>query len=222
VSRALFVAGTDTGVGKTRAATALCRALRARGLRVGVFKPAETGCTPGNPADALALLKASGCSAPLDLVCPYRFGEPMAPAMAAEIEGVSVDPAHLDACLARLCDEHDVVVCEGAGGLLVPLAENLLYADWIERRGLPVLLVGRLGLGTINHSLLSARYLAEHGITLLGTLLSATEPPSGRAAETNPKILARYPEVKLLGVLPHEEAPQFPQAALDVILKSLD
>ncbi|MHB8764836.1 MAG: AAA family ATPase, partial [Deferrisomatales bacterium] len=93
---AVFVAGTDTGAGKTAVAAALCRALAARGLRVGVFKPAETGVDdPARPADALALLAASGCAASLDLVCPYRLGEPLAPAVAAARQGVRIDPARL-------------------------------------------------------------------------------------------------------------------------------
>lgn len=215
---ALFVAGTDTGVGKTAVAAALCRALVADGLRVGVFKPAETGCVdPSRPADALALTAAAGCRAPLDVVCPYRFREPLAPAVAAEREGVHVDPAVLDARLAELRAGYDVVVCEGAGGLLVPLAPGLLTLDWIAGAALPVLLVGRLGLGTVNHTLLSARCLRGEGIPLLGTVLSATIPAEEPAARTNPAVLARYPEVHLLGVLAHGGRPPLPGAALATV-----
>lgn len=217
--RALVVAGTDTGVGKTAVATALCLALRDRGLRVGVFKPAETGVDdPARPADALALLAASGCAAPLDLVCPYRLREPLAPAVAAARQGAGIDPGHLGACLAELRAGHDLVVVEAAGGLLVPLAEGLLTADWIAAQGLPVLLVGRLGLGTLNHTLLSARYLASRGIPHLGTVLSAAEPPSTAAEETNPGVLTTFPEARLLGVLPHGAAPGLPLAVLAAVL----
>ncbi len=216
---ALFVAGTDTGVGKTAVATALARALRARGLAVGVCKPAETGVAdPDRPADALALLAASGCVAPLDRVCPYRLAEPLAPAVAAQRQGVRIDPAHLTACLAALRASHDLVVCEGAGGLLVPLAEGLLTADWLEALGVPVLLVGRLGLGTLNHTLLSARYLASRAIPLLGTVLSAAAPDAGVAEATNPGVLAAFPEARFLGVLPHGPAPELPAAALAAVL----
>lgn len=216
---ALFVAGTDTGVGKSAVATALCRALAARGLRVGVFKPAETGCAdPARPADALALIEASGCRAPLATVCPYRFREPLAPAVAARREGRAVDAAVLDARLAEIRAGHDLVVCEGAGGLLVPLAEGILSADWIGSADLPVLLVARLGLGTINHTLLSARYLRERGIPLLGTVLSATDAGAGPAEETNPEVLAGHPEVGLLGVLPHGLRSPLPERVLGAVL----
>jgi dethiobiotin synthetase len=221
VNPALFVAGTDTGVGKTHVAMALCRALRSRGLRVGVMKPAETGCHSDAPPDALALIEASGCRAPLDLVCPYRFADPLAPGVAAECEGRTVDILRLDAALAELRSSHDVVVCEGAGGLLVPLAGTIVYADWLESTGLPVLLVGRLGLGTLNHVLLSARYLAARGIPHLATVLSATQTPADLAETTNPGVLARYPESRIAGVLAHGLSPEFPQPALDVIIEWL-
>ncbi len=219
---ALFVAGTDTGAGKTVVATALCRALRRRGLRVGVFKPAESGCdSPDRPVDALKLIEASGCEAELDTVCPYRLREALAPGVAAVREGVSIELSVLDEKLAELKATHDVVVCEGAGGLLVPLSGGALNVDWIERAKLPVLLVGRLGLGTINHTLLSARYLAERKITLLGTVLSATESATGSVGEaaslTNPEVLARYPEVNLLGVLPHGEPPELPVSVIEAV-----
>jgi len=199
----LFVAGTDTGVGKSRVAMAIIRALRAEGLRVGVMKPAETGCPPDAPADALALIAASGTTAPLDLVCPYRLPEPLAPAVAAKRAGVTIDPARLASSLTELRASHDVVLCEGAGGLLVPLTEELLSIDWIEREGLPVLLVGRLGLGTINHTLLSVGALAARSIPLVGTILSATEPPKTVAEETNAEVLAAFPEARFLGVVAH-------------------
>ncbi|GAB4267954.1 MAG: dethiobiotin synthase [Deferrisomatales bacterium] len=219
---ALFVAGTDTGVGKTRVAAALCRALRARGLSVGIFKPAETGCAdPSRPADALTLAAAAGCRAPLDTVCPYRFREPLAPAVAASRAGASIDPARLARCLQALAAGHDAVVVEGAGGLLVPLTPELLTVDWVARSGLPVLLVGRLGLGTLNHTLLSARYLRGREVPFLGTVLSAVEPPSTVSEATNPQVLAAFPEVALLGVLPHGARAELPAAAVDAAARAV-
>lgn len=198
----LFVAGTDTGVGKTTVAVALCRLLRAQGRTVGVFKPVETGCADlDRPLDALALATAADCAAALDTICPYRFAEPLAPAIAAERAGTTIDLALLDARLAELRQGHDVVVVEGAGGLLVPFAADMLTVDWIADRQLPVLLVGRLGLGTINHTLLSARLLRDRGVELLATVLSATERAESVAAQTNASVLGRYPEVRLAGVV---------------------
>ncbi|MCU0691308.1 MAG: dethiobiotin synthase [Polyangiaceae bacterium] len=206
---AVFVAGTDTGVGKTRVGVALSEALRSRGLRVGVFKPAETGCSPEAPADALALREASGCQAPLDLICPYRLPEPLAPAIAAKRARVRIDPLRVEECLRQLRVTHDVVVCEGAGGLLVPFCDGVLTVEWLREVGLPVVLVGRLGLGSINHTLLSARLLASVGLELLGTILSETHPASTVAEQTNPHVLRGYPEVALLGVLGHASRPRW-------------
>jgi dethiobiotin synthetase len=221
MGKAVYVAGTDTGVGKTHLATALCRTLRERGFTVGVFKPAESGCEdPRRPADALALIEASGCRAPLDQVCPYRFAEPLAPGIAAERSGVTIDPQRLHTCLEQLRAEHQVVVCEGAGGLLVPLTNGLLNVDWLSRESLPVLLVGRLGLGTVNHTLLSVRCLLGHNIHLLATVLSATEAQSSVAEHTNPAVLGRYPEVRLAGVLPHG-APALPDCVVEPVLRGL-
>jgi len=169
----------------------------------------------------VALIRASGTEEPLDRVCPYRFREPLAPAVAARREGRAVDPAVLDRCLGALAAGHDWVIVEGAGGLLVPLAEGMLFADWIARRALPVLLVGRLGLGTINHTLLSARYLRDRGIPLLGTVLSATQPPTTVAEQTNPEVLAGFPEVRLLGGLPHG-ATDLPERMLGEIVGRLE
>ncbi len=215
---ALYVAGTDTGVGKTAVACALAGAMRDRGVRVGVFKPVETGCDdPRRPADTLALVEASGCRAPLDAVCPYRFREPLAPAVAAARAGTAIDPALLEESLRLLRESHDLVLCEGAGGLLVPLAEGVLAVDWVAGLGLPVLLVGRLGLGTLNHTLLSARCLRDRGVPLVGTVLSATVPPSTPAEETNPSVLASFPEARLLGVLPHGPGARLPAAVLSAV-----
>jgi dethiobiotin synthetase len=134
---AIYIAGTDTGVGKTHVTVALCRALRARGLTVGVFKPAETGCEPGKDgeriaADAVALLEASGSSAPMNRVCPYRLRDPLAPAVAAKREGIEIDPEQLDLNLATLRASHDVVLCEGAGGIYTK-EQNLASGSVIMR-----------------------------------------------------------------------------------------
>ncbi len=202
---ALFIAGTDTGVGKTTVAVALCEHLRARGLRVGVFKPAETGCAdPSAPADALALAHAAASELPVESICPYRFHEPLAPAVAAERAGISIDLDLLKQRLHSLRANHDVVLVEGAGGLLVPFAEGTLTIDWVVEMALPVVLVARLGLGTLNHTLLSARLLADRGVVLLATVLSETDPDDSAAAATNEDVLRRYGVVRMAGTLRHQ------------------
>lgn len=207
----LFVAGTDTGVGKTTVTAALLRALRQAGLRVAPFKPAESGCDPDDhTGDAAALLAASGEDLGMDAVCPYRFREPLAPGIAARRAGGFVDTGLIEARLTDLASHYDLVLCEGAGGLLVPFAGNLLLGEWIVRHRFPVLLVGRLGLGTINHTLLSADWLTKHGIRLVGTILSQSEPVGGVAEATNPDVLAAYEELAFMGVAAHGTDPLLP------------
>src|SRR5262249_45838018 len=146
---ALLVTGTDTGVGKTFVACALAGALRARGLRVAVLKPVETGVA-GVPDDALRLRAAAGDPAPLDDVCPYRLRAPLAPAVAARLEGTPLDVGRLAALIPRRAAAADVLLVEGAGGLLVPLTAAATTLDLAVRVGLPVLVVGANRLGTIN------------------------------------------------------------------------
>src|SRR5207249_11350866 len=124
---ALFITGTDTGVGKTFVACALATAFRQRGRRVAVMKPVETG-VEGKPQDARALRAAAADPAPLGDICPYRLRAPLAPAVAARLEGVTIEVARLVALVARRRQDADVLLVEGAGGLLVPLDGQTTYA----------------------------------------------------------------------------------------------
>ena len=159
--RGLMITGTDTGVGKTFVACGIAGALRRRGLSVAPFKPAETGCAFDErsraliPADAEMLQQATATQAPLETICPYRFRLPVAPWVAAEQEGVTIDPARLEQCYRELAASHDSVLVETAGGILVPLAENFHYADLARQLSLPVLVVAASRLGVINHTLLT-------------------------------------------------------------------
>lgn len=184
-TRGLFVTGTDTGVGKTVVACALVRGLRARGVDVGVMKPIETGVGPEGPLDALALREAAACDDPLDDVCPQRFALPAAPTVAASAEGRVVDMTAIHAAFRRMRSRHACVVAEGAGGLLVPAAEGLCMADLARELGLPLLLVARASLGTINHTLLSLEVAAARGIDVLGVAISHASGPLSHADEAN-------------------------------------
>ena len=199
---ALLVTGTDTGVGKTFVACALVTALRQRGLRVAVMKPVETG-VQGKPEDARALRAAAADPGPLDDICPYRFRAPLAPVVAARLEGTTVDVARLLALVARRRQGADILVIEGAGGLLVPLDARTTYAELAARGGLPVLIVGANRLGTVNHCALTARVAASAGLVVPGFVLSQTTPETDRSAATNAETIATLTGLKCLGVLPH-------------------
>ncbi|HEY1012606.1 MAG TPA: dethiobiotin synthase [Herpetosiphonaceae bacterium] len=206
--KGIFVTGTDTGVGKTVVTAALAAGLRARGLRVGVMKPAETGCAQRDgelvPEDALFLRAAAECQAPLELICPYRLPEPLAPALAAELAGVEIEMERLQSCYAELAASHDVVLVEGAGGLLVPLTATHTMRDLAAALDLPVLVVSRNVLGTINHTLLTLEALRERPV--LGVVLNAAQRPDDRAAASNARALRQWAAAPLLATLPHVPA----------------
>lgn len=171
-ARGLFVTGTDTGVGKTVVACALAAALRGRGLDVGAMKPIETGVGRAGPLDALALRRAAGADDPLDDVCPLRFALPAAPTVAAAREGRRIDLRAVARAFRRLAARHDLVVVEGAGGLLAPAATGMTMADLAERLGLPLVLVTRAALGTINHTRLALEAAERRGLRLAGVVVS--------------------------------------------------
>jgi dethiobiotin synthetase len=175
--RGLFVTGTDTGVGKTLVACALVRALRAAGHCTGVMKPIETGVAVSAPADAIALLRAASAADPLDDVCPERFELAAAPLVAAQQEGRAVDVQRIEAAFGRIAARHDIVVVEGAGGLLVPITPELDMAGLARRLGLPLLIVARGRLGTINHTLLTLEAAASRGVRVAGVVISAGAQP---------------------------------------------
>ena len=200
--KALFVTGTDTGVGKTFVGCALATALRTRGLRVAVMKPVETGVT-GEPEDALALRAASGDPAPLDDVCPHRLRAPLAPAVAARLEGVTLDVGRLVTLVERRRRAADVLLVEGAGGLLVPVAGRVTWADIAGRLALPTLIVAANRLGTVNHCALTARVAAAAGLRVPGFVFSQPAAQTDESAATNAETVAALTGLPVLAALGH-------------------
>ncbi len=237
----IFITGTDTGVGKTVVAGAIAAALRARGVDVGVMKPLESGCARRNgrllPADALLLRRLAGSGAPLDLVCPYRFAAPLAPALAAEEEGVQPRLAVIQEAFAELARRHQVVLVEGAGGLLVPAlpsaqppgpGQGLFMADLARALSARLLIVARNRLGTINHTLLTLHYARTSGLAVAGVVLNSTEPVDEPSTHSNAQTISdwgeRWGQVRLLGSLPYLKRltrPALVQAAGSLDLEAL-
>lgn len=180
---AFVVTGTDTGIGKTVFAAALTGALQAH-----YWKPVQSGLDEGADKDAVARLADL---AP-DRILPeaYRLTEPLSPHRAAELDGVTIDPDRL-----TLPPQRPLVV-EGAGGALVPVTRTLLYADVFAHWGLPVIVVARTALGTINHSLLTFEALRARGITIHGVAFV------GEANEDSEATIAQIGQVRRLGRLP--------------------
>jgi dethiobiotin synthetase len=197
-----FVTGTDTGVGKTVVACALARALRRRGVDVGAMKPIETGVSEAGPLDAIALREAAGGTDALDDVCPQRFRLPAAPTVAAAAEGRTVDLGAVDAAFARLAARHELLVVEGAGGLLAPAADGASMADLAARLRLPLLVVARASLGTVNHTRLTLESARLRGLEVAGLVVSYATGPLSDADAANLGALREAPGAPLVGEIP--------------------
>ena len=204
----LFVTGTDTGVGKTYVSAGIATALKLRGVNVGVMKPAETGCRirAGRlmPKDALRLMKSARVKDPLSLVNPYRMRNPLAPSVAAAREGKKIDPDKILKAFTALRERHEFMIVEGAGGIMVPLCGKYTYLDLASMMGLPVLIVARPGLGTINHTLLSISALKGRNIAIAGIVINyALDWKPGLAEETNPAVIEKISGIRILGIIPY-------------------
>ena len=172
--RGLFVTGTDTGVGKTILAASLCAALVESGEKVAAFKPAVTGLDdpPGDwPADHELLAEVASAGQTPEQVAPYRFGPPVSPHYAAQLAGTSIEPAALVEA-AREAAAAGLLVCEGVGGLMVPLTPGYLVRDLALDLGLPVVIAARTGLGTISHTLLTVEAARTAGLTVAGVVMT--------------------------------------------------
>jgi dethiobiotin synthetase len=193
--RALFITGTDTGVGKTRMAAACCRAFAATGSRVAAMKPVASGCdvTPAGlrNADALTLMAAMTVRAAYDEVNPYAFEPAIAPHIAAREANRSIDLTVLDRCYQRLQRQSDVIVVEGAGGWLVPLDDRHTFADLAVRWNLEVVLVVGLRLGCLNTALLTVEAVERRGLKLCGWIGNSVDAAFERRAENLATLHAR-------------------------------
>ncbi|MCP3139056.1 dethiobiotin synthase [Pyxidicoccus sp. QH1ED-7-1] len=198
----VFVTGTDTGVGKTQASCALLSLLADAGLGPQGFKPYESGCASLRaPADTLALREAAGSALPVDALCPHRFRLPVAPGVAARRLGREPDWDVTLAAWERL--RHGPVVVEGAGGLFVPLDSRHDVIDLIAALRLPVLLVARAGLGTLNHTALSLQALAARRIPVKAVVLSRGTAARDASERDNRLLLQERHGVPVLGPVPH-------------------
>ncbi len=200
--RGLFVTATDTGVGKTEIACALVAAARAAGVDAVGMKPAQSGVSPGEPSDADRLHAASGGVEPLEALCPYSLAAPLAPAIAARVEGKEISFARVLEAARTLAARHAAVVVEGAGGLLVPLTETETYADLAIALALPVVVVGRAGLGTVNHTALTVEALRRRGLAVAAIVLNRTASSDDPSVPHNAAAIARLTGITPCATLP--------------------
>ncbi len=198
----IFVTGTDTGVGKTLVSLALIAAFRKSGLKVGAMKPIETGVGDAGPLDAIALRDAAGSTAPLATICPQQFALPAAPNAAAGAEDREVDLTAIDAAYETLAKGRDLMVIEGAGGLLVPIQQDWTMAELARRLELPLLVVARASLGTINHTALTLEVAASKGLPVLGVIISHEGGSISAADACNLLALKKFLGDRLIGEIP--------------------
>lgn len=205
-AKGIFVTGTDTGVGKTVITAALAAALRHRGFDAGVMKPVQTGSEPTpvglTAPDAEYLTRVAGVFDPPELVCPSRFTAPLAPLTAARLADREVDLAAIRAAFRELTARRSPVLVEGAGGLAVPIRKDYLMSDLAADLGLPVVVVARPGLGTINHTLLTVHFARAAGLRVLGIIVNNYPPQPGEAERTSPAVIEEFSGAPILGIVP--------------------
>lgn len=218
----LFITGTDTGVGKTLVAGAIADWFRRRGAIVGVCKPVATGCVQRREGlvseDAEFLAHCADTRHPLDLVCPQRYVEPLAPAVAAERAREPVDWAVIDRAIQTMCRGADVMIVEGVGGIMVPMDRQhtvLDVADWLKA---PAVVVARPNLGTINHTLLTVSALRHRSVNVAGVVINRypAEMPD-LAEETNPRAIEKHGKVPALCLVPEFDSKLTARLPVDVV-----
>lgn len=215
-----FVTGTDTGVGKTLVACAIAASLRKRGMNVAARKPIETGVGPEGPADARALREAAGSRAPLDLICSVALALPAAPSVAAADAGHDISLEHVLASLRAAIGAHAFTVVEGAGGLLVPIAAGYTMADLARDLALPLLVVARARLGTLNHTHLTLEAARARGLRVAGVVISHGDGVLSAADAKNLAWLRNELGALIIGEIP-PLAPGAPPAADAVDVEAL-
>ena len=233
--RGVFVTGTDSAVGKTVIAGGLAASLASIGVDVGVMKPVATGgegpastsmvadgkiskdATP-NPAtsvgevnrqlvseDAVFLKHAAQVEDSLELINPICLREPLAPSVASELEGLPIDLERVDTAFNQLCQKHEFMVVEGVGGLAVPIRDDILVAHLAARFELPLIVVARPTLGTINHTLLTVDFARLFNLEIHGIILNGLRQDMvGLAESTNPAEISRVTSLPILGVVPFD------------------
>ncbi len=209
MAKGIFITGTDTDVGKTVVAAGLAGAIKSRGINVGVMKPVATGAVKSKNGfvsqDVMFLAKSIGCNEEeIGLINPIILELPLSPLVASRLENKEINISRIKEAYSKLCDRHDFIIVEGIGGILVPIERDYFVTDMIGNLGLPVVIVTRPNLGTINHTLLTVNEAGRSGLDIKGIIFNWTnEQEAGNAEKTNPDVIKELSGIPLLGILPH-------------------
>ena len=214
MSAGYFITGTDTGVGKTVVTGALAAVLRSGGADVGVMKPVATGCVRRREGlvslDAEFLAKVADAAEPLEQIAPIRLAEALAPTVAAARAGRALDLHAMWTAWERLRRAHAVMLVEGIGGALCPVTPRQSLADLARRFNLPVLVVARPGLGTINHTAMTVEALRKRRLEVAGIIVNRYNRDTEDVAElTNPDEIQRVTGAPVLGLVPDDPGTDF-------------
>jgi len=206
--KGLFITGTDTGVGKTIVTGGIAIALKNKHCNVGVMKPIATGCfIKGGTLesrDTQFLLQASGVKDPLSHLTPYRLKTPCSPFWAAKIENRKIRIKNIMNAFSKLTKKHEIVLVEGIGGLMVPITQGVLLIDLAKLLNLPILIVSRFTLGTINHTLLSIAQARQRGIPIFGLIYNHHPKKKVKPLEmVSPQIISEFSNIKNYWTLPY-------------------
>lgn len=226
MAKGFFVTGTDTGVGKTVIAAALIKAVGLLGLKACGMKPIETGCIRKGdamiPSDGMFLKGIARMDEAVSHITPCCFEHKLAPMVSAEIEGLPVNIDKIRKAFDELTKVYQSIVVEGIGGLLVPINKNYFVLDLARELGLPLIVVSRPDLGTINHTLLTINYALKEGLKVAGIIINYTYSSEGSMAEeTNPQVIKQLSPVPLIGIFPYLHAMS-DEAFEKAVLKNLN
>jgi dethiobiotin synthetase len=219
MGQGVFITGTDTGVGKTVIAAGLAAYLKVQAIKVAVMKPVQTGGKKVNgkleSEDLNLLLRASAVKESQAMTNPYCLELPAAPSLAAEAAGIKLDPRRIIEAYHNLAARYRMVIVEGAGGLMVPLRAAYTFVDLIKQLKLPLVIVARASLGTINHTALTVNCAQGAGIMVAGIILNHTQAGKGDIVEkANPEIIQQLTGVPVWGVMPYSPSISVAQTRL--------
>jgi len=202
----IFVTGTDTGVGKTIVTAAIAWNLNRAGCSVGVMKPVQTGTVVSGPTDIEFVQKLIGEDGLLDYSCPYIFPDPVAPLVASMLADERIETGKIKNAYKKLKEDKDTVIVEGAGGLLVPITEDYFMSDLALDLNIPIVIVTRPNLGTLNHTLLTIEHAKRKGLEIAGIVISNYPWDPGIPEQTNPELILSMTGVSILGILQHDNS----------------
>ncbi|WP_110113889.1 dethiobiotin synthase [Bacillus sp. CGMCC 1.16541] len=199
----LFITATDTEVGKTVITGGLAGALREKGYNIGVFKPIQSGHKASDErGDAARLKVMSSVDDDVNAICPYSLDEPLAPQLALQRANKQVTVDQLLTHYYQFLEKYDSLLVEGAGGLAVPYTTDALLIETIKAFNLPLLIVARGTLGTVNHTLLTIEYARQHGVEVVGVILCHYDETQVERVLENKEMIEQYGHVKVLGMMP--------------------